>query len=272
MRKILLVFGLTWGACCFAQDTLFVSCSQTVHLRFSSELKYVNLGSRDLVARIVDGAKDYVAVKARVAFDGCTSLSCLETNGAMHTFVVAYREGAEKLVVDVGGFAGGAGGPDGGFAGGFSGFAGFAGGGIAGGVVDVDEILEMRQGLFHIGAQGYGIEVLCENLLVVDDVLYMLVSVRNRSAVSYAMSEPRFAIESKRRTRRGLHMERALFPRLVRALGTVPPGGYGRMVYAFDKLALVNGQVMRVYLYEEGGSRNFVMEVGRRDLEGVRRL
>ena len=55
-------------------------------------------------------------------------------------------------------------------------------------------------------------------------------------------------------------------------MGTVPPGGYGRMVYAFDKLALVKGQVLRVYLYEAGGARNMVLEVGRKDLEGVRRV
>ena len=40
---------------------------QTVHLRFASELKYVNLGSRDIVA-----------IKAREPFDLTTSISCLE--------------------------------------------------------------------------------------------------------------------------------------------------------------------------------------------------
>ncbi len=56
-----------------------------VHLRFASELKYVNLGSRNIVAKIVDGSKDFVAVKAREAFGECTSMSCLEASGAMHT-------------------------------------------------------------------------------------------------------------------------------------------------------------------------------------------
>lgn len=82
------------------RDTLFVSVSQTVHVRFSSELKYVNLGSRDIVAKIVDGAKDFVALRARESFDFCTSLSCLEANGTMHTFLVAYREHPSRLEVD----------------------------------------------------------------------------------------------------------------------------------------------------------------------------
>lgn len=92
---------LSWGL--MAQDTLFVSTTQVVHLRFASELKYVNLGSRELVARIVDGSKDFVAVKAREAFDGVTSLSCLEVSGEMHTFLVAYSERGEEAG---GGYAG----------------------------------------------------------------------------------------------------------------------------------------------------------------------
>lgn len=112
--------------------------------------------------------------------------------------------------------------------------------------------------------------MLCENLLVRDDVLYLVVSVRNRSAVSYEVSEPRFAIESVRRSRRGLQVEKLVFPKLVFGMGVVAPGGYERMVFAFDKLALVKGQVLRVYLYEKGGARNLVMEVGRKDVEGVR--
>ncbi len=38
----------------------------------------------------------------------------------------------------------------------------------------------------------------------VDDVLFLLVSVRNSSAVSYELGTPRFAVESARRTKRGL--------------------------------------------------------------------
>ena len=100
MKRVILVLCLLWGVWASAAgaagsgavgpDTLFVSVSQTVHLRFASELKYVNLGSRVLVAKMADGARDFLAVKAREEFGFCTSLSCLESNGEMHTFVVAY--------------------------------------------------------------------------------------------------------------------------------------------------------------------------------------
>lgn len=259
MKKIMLLLALLWGFSAFGQsDTLFISMSQTVHLRFASELKYVNLGSRDIVAKIVDRSKDFVAVKAREAFTAVTSMSCLESNGAMHTFWVAYREHPTRLDIDTrsAGIDTGYDAPkDTTFS--FSSFK---------------DIAAMKQELYHIGTRGYGIEVTCENLFVKDDVLFLLVSLRNDSAVSYELSAPRFAVESKRRTRRGLQYEKAVFPRQSYGLGTVLPGAEGRLVFTFDKMALLRGQVFRVYFYEKGGARNLTLTLGMRDVNEVKRL
>ena len=49
---VILILGWACSGIGLAQapDTLFISTSQVVHLRFASELKYVNLDSRDIVA------------------------------------------------------------------------------------------------------------------------------------------------------------------------------------------------------------------------------
>lgn len=103
------------------------------------------------LAKIVDGSKDFVALRAREPFDFCTSLSCLESIGAMHTFLVAYREHPSRLDV-------------------------------------------------------------------------------------------------------------------------VAPGTEGRLVFTFDKIALVKGQVFRGYFYEKGGARNLVMTMNIDDINKARRL
>lgn len=212
MKRLLLILALGWGCSGIglaqAPDTLFISTSQVVHLRFASELKYVNLGSKDIVARIVDGSKDFVAVKAREAFSGVTSLSCLESTGTMHTFLVAYREHPSRLDIDT---------------------------------------------------RGYNIDIQCENLFVKDDVLFLLISVRNDSAVSYELSTPRFAVESRRRTKRGLQYEKAVFPKQSYGLGVIDPASEGRLVFTFYKMALLRGQVFRVSFYEKGGARNLTL-------------
>lgn len=272
MKRLLLLFLTGWVCSGIghaqAQDTLFISTSQTVHLRFSSELKYVNLGDKAIIAKIVDGSKDFVAVKAREPFDFCTSMSCLESTGAMHTFLVAYREHPSRLDVDTRIPAGGA----------HKGTDGPAGDVRAQADTlslspsSLAEVAALPQELYHIGVSGYGIQLLCENLFYKDDVLYLVVSVRNSSVVSYEMSTPRFAVESSRRTKRGLQYEKAVFPRAVFGLGSVAPSTVGRLVFTFDKIALVKGQVFRVYFYEKGGSRNLVMTMNIDDINKARRL
>ena len=265
MKKILLLLLTGWLCSeiglAQAQDTLFVSVSQTVHVRFSSELKYVNLGSRDIVAKIVEGSKDFVAVKAREAFDFCTSMSCLESNGSMHTFLVAYREHPRRLEVDTrlspSAPAAATAPQDSAF---FSSPS------------SLTEIASMKKELYHIGTSGYGIQVLCENIFYKDDVLFLLISVKNSSAVSYELASPRFAVESARKTRRGLQYEKAVFPRASYGLGAVAPDTEGRLVFTFDKTTLVRGQVFRVYFYEKGGARNLVMTLNGKDVNGAKRL
>ena len=269
MRRLILALTLGWVCSGIglaqAPDTLFISTSQVVHLRFASELKYVNLGSWDIVAKIVDGSKDFVAVKAREPFDLTTSISCLESTGAMHTFLVAYREHPSRLEVDTRSKS--------------------VTPGVTGSLSHVpqdttfsftsqslSDYAAMKQELYHLGTRGYGIDILCENIFVKDDVLFLLISLKNGSAVSYELSAPRFAVESRRHTKRGLQYEKAVFPKQSYGLGVVQPDSVGKLVFTFDKIALVKGQVFRVYFYEKGGARNLVVTMNGKDVNGARRL
>ena len=78
--------------------------------------------------------------------------------------------------------------------------------------------------------------------------------------------------ESRRLGRRGLQYEKAVVPRASWGLGVVAPGADGRMVFTFDKISLVKGQVFRMYFYEKGGARNLVVTVDGRDLNKAERL
>ena len=261
MKTKLLIAILLLGRLCSeiasaqAPDTLFISTTQVVHLRFGSELKYVNLGNKAIVAKIVDGSKDYVAVKAREPFDICTSMSCLESTGTIHTFLVAYREKPPRLDY----FS-------------FSSPSYADGGPSASSPIAFEDLVSMNPELFHLGTSGYGIDILCENIFYKDDVLFLLISLKNGSAVSYALSDPRFSVESKRRTKRGLQYEKAIFPKQAYGLGVIQPDATGKLVFTFDKVALTRGQVFRIYFYERGGARNFVLTLGMNDINKAKRL
>lgn len=249
-------------------DTVYISTLSTTHVRFSSELKYVDLSNKVLSARIVEGSKDIVAVKAKEAFEFTTTMSCLEADGRLHTFIVAYDERPKVLIVDMRRSS------------------------VRPGMTDltntgmtdmtkprvtdlVQEDLDEKVGvsdtlereIYHIGDVAYDIKVLCENVIIQDDVTYIVLSVENGSAVSYSMSSPRFVIESKRKTKRGLVYEKQLFPKHTSGEYVTAPGTVSRMVFSFDKVTLVKGQVFRIYLYEDGGPRNFVLSFGVRDVK-----
>ena len=281
MKTKLLIAILLLGWLCSeiasaqALDTLFISTTQVVHIRFGSELKYVNLGNKAIVAKIVDGSKDYVAVKAREPFDICTSMSCLESTGAMHTFLVAYREHPSRLNIDTRGTAASPEAPAPGEAASpfsFSSPSYADGGPSASSPIEFESLVSMKPELFHLGTSGYGIDILCENIFYKDDVLFLLISLKNGSAVSYALSDPRFSVESKRRTKRGLQYEKAIFPRQAYGLGVTAPDGTSRPIFTFDKVTLTRGQVLRVYFYERGGSRNFCITLSPNDINKARRL
>lgn len=259
MRRVILFAVLLTAfvnvATAFPVDTVYISTLSTTHIRFSSELKYVDLSNKVLSARIVEGSKDIVAVKAKEAFEFTTTMSCLEADGRLHTFIVAYDERPKVLIVDMrrssvrprmnprvtdlikpemadlGRWT-----------------------------PDVTEVLDtLEREIYHIGDVAYDIKVLCENVIIKDDVTYIVLSVENGSAVSYSMSSPRFVIESKRKTKRGLVYEKQLFPKHTSGESVTAPGCVSRMVFSFDKVTLVKGQVFRIYLYEDGGPRNFVL-------------
>ena len=140
-------------------DTLYISTAYTTHVIFSTDLTYADLSNnRIVVARIIDQNKNMLALKARCEFDESTSISALESNGTMHTFIVKYKESPEQLVIDqradlpvqktVS--------PTG---------EGNVSRNRRSDAPLLSEVVEGKQMLYHLGTRKYGISILCENIL-----------------------------------------------------------------------------------------------------------
>ena len=50
------------------------------------------------------------------------------------------------------------------------------------------------------------------------------------------------------------------------------PDATGKLVFTFDKVSLTRGQVFRIYFYEKGGARNYVITLGPVDINRAKRL
>ena len=81
---------------------LEVTCSKTVHIIFPAAIRYVDLGSADLLAAKADGAENVLRVKAALRdFSTESNLAVITEDGAYYTFNVKYADEPMKLSIEM---------------------------------------------------------------------------------------------------------------------------------------------------------------------------
>ena len=269
MRRIITIMaGLLLAVSALAQtDTLRLSTLYTTHVIFPTELIYADLSNNRIVAaKIVEQNKNMLAVKAREPFAISTSVSALESNGTMHTFVILFDEHPRELVIDLRLHHQTE----------TSARSSVPGSREVSMVRHQDapvlsEVVEQKQQLYHIGAKAYDIRLLCEDVFVSSDNTYFVLSLENRSGVSYETPDATFVMESRKRGKRSVQYEKNLYPKGRYGTFITPAGEKSRIAYSFDKITLTRDQVLRIYLYESGGQRNLVMTLSCDDINKARR-
>ena len=101
-KTALFIISMLWAALAHAQqDTLKVSARFTTHVIFSTDITYADMSdSRSIAAKVVEQNKNMIALKARSVFGEPCSVSALESNGRMWTFIVEYEDSPKNLIVD----------------------------------------------------------------------------------------------------------------------------------------------------------------------------
>ena len=244
-------------------DTLRVSDLFTTHIIFNTDLIYADLSnSQAVAAKILDQSKNMMALKARMPFEAPLSVSALESNGAMHTYIVIYAHEPGTLVYDMRVHSR------------LEESKGKKGKGAALYRKDdaplLEDVVASPQRLWHLATRRYDIEIVCTNILSYSDITYMVFSVRNRSGVSYECPDAAFVMESRKRSKRGVVYDRSLFPRSRSGTASCAPGTVTRIGYSLDKVSLSRDQVLRVYFYELGGQRELVLTIDAKDINRAR--
>lgn len=81
---------------------LEVTFSKTVHIIFPSAIRYVDLGSADLLAAKADGTENVLRVKAALRdFSRESNLAVITEDGAYYTFNVKYADEPVKLSIEM---------------------------------------------------------------------------------------------------------------------------------------------------------------------------
>ena len=249
---------------------LEVTFSKTVHLIFPSAVKYVDLGSTDIIAGKSDGVENVVRVKAAVeGFSEETNFSVITSDGTFYSFIVVYADQPALLNINMDQWKAGE-------------HPVAGGGGVQVAELGTEDPALVRKVMYtiyqrnrrdvkHIGSREFGMTALLRGIYVHRDLLFLHISLANASNVPFDVDFIRFRIVDKKVAKRTAQQETTIEPvRTYSALTRIEGQSSGRMVYAFSKITIPDDKFLEVEIYEKDGSRHQRFHIENADLVAAR--
>lgn len=292
MKKILMVFALLTGMlAAMAQQSngdlyegltrkigfsrmipphgLEITYDKTVHVIFPAPVRYVDLGSPNLIAGKADGAENVIRVKATTRhFRQETNMSVITEDGNFYTFNVKYAD--EPLLLNVE-------------------MCDFIHDGES--VNRPNNAMEIylteldnesprlvrlimksvhendKRRIRHIGSKRFGVQFLLKGMYTHSDLLYFHTQVKNTSHVPFDVDFITFKIVDKKVVKRTAMQEQVIYP--LRAYNYVTRVN-GRdsecTVFALPKFTILDDKKLVVEMLEKQGGRHQRFEVVNEDL------
>ena len=220
---------------------LEITYDKTVHVIFPSPIKYVDLGSTNLIAGKADGAENVIRVKAaRKHFRNETNMSVITEDGNFYTFNVKYAD--EPLLLNV----------------------------------ETPRLVRLimksvhkqdKHWIKHIGCKRFGVRFLLKGLYTHGDLLYFHTEVRNATHVPFDVDFVTFKIVDKKIVRRTAMQEQVIYPlRAFNYVIRVEGKKDERTVFALPKFTIPDDKKLVVEMYEKQGGRHQIFEVDNEDL------
>ncbi|KAA6348530.1 hypothetical protein EZS27_004024 [termite gut metagenome] len=248
---------------------LEVSFNKTVHVIFPSAIRYVDLGSMNIIAGKADGSENVIRIKAAVrGFEKETNLSVITDEGSFYSFNVKYADEPVKLSIEMKDFI------------------------HDGEVVNrpnnsleiylselrnespkvVNLIMKSiyqsnKREIKHIGSKRFGIQYLLKGIYTYNDFLYFHTQVKNASNVPFDVDFIRLKVVDKITAKRTAIQETVIFP--VRAYHhdlQIRGKKSQRTVFALEKFTIPDDKQLVVELFEKEGGRHQTFVVENSDL------
>lgn len=248
---------------------LEVTYDKTVHIIFPSAVRYVDLGSPNLIAGKADGAENVIRVKATVKnFRQETNLSVITEDGSFYTFNVKYANEPLLLNVEMTDF-----------------------------IHDGEEVnrpnnaMEIylkelgsespmlvhmimksiykndKREVKHIGCKRFGIQYLLKGIYTHNGLLYFHTQIRNSSNVPFDVDFITFKIVDKKVAKRTAIQEQVIFPLRAYNYAIRVAGKKDECtVFAMDKFTIPDDKQLVVDLNEKNGGRHQSFTIENEDL------
>ncbi|WP_026161676.1 conjugative transposon protein TraN [Porphyromonas somerae] len=247
---------------------LEVTFEKTVHLIFPAAIRYVDLGSQNIIAGKADDAENVLRVKAAVReFETETNMSVICEDGSFYAFNVKYADEPEKLSMEM------------------KDFLSPTEGRLPSNRADIyfkelgseSPILVKlimksiyqndKRTIKHVGAKQFGMRFLLRGLYAHNGLLYFHVRMDNESNMPYAVDFITFKVVDKKVAKHTAIQERMLQPlRAFHQVMWIGAGRSERIVFALEQFTLSEDKQLEVTLYERNGSRTLTFYVEPEDL------
>ena len=247
---------------------LEVTFEKTVHLIFPAAIRYVDLGSQNIIAGKADDAENVLRVKAAVReFETETNMSVICEDGSFYVFNVKYADEPEKLSIEM------------------KDFLAPTEGRLPSNRADIyfkelgseSPILVKlimksiyqndKRIIKHVGAKQFGMRFLLRGLYAHNGLLYFHVRMDNESNMPYAVDFITFKVVDKKVAKHTAIQERMLQPlRAFHQVMWIGAGRSERIVFALEQFTLSEDKQLEVTLYERNGSRTLTFYVEPEDL------
>ena len=248
---------------------LEVTYDKTTHIIFPSAVRYVDLGSPNLVAGKADGAENVIRVKAVVKnFRDETNMSVITESGSFYTFNVKYADEPLLLNIEMKDFI-----HDGSKVNRPNNALDIYLKELGSESPKLVQLInksihkENKRHVKHIGSKAFGIQYLLRGIYTHNGLLYFHTQVRNQSNVPFEVDFVTFKIVDKKVMKRTAIQEQIVFPLRAHNYATVVAGNKDeRTVFTFDKFTIPADKVLVVELNEKSGGRHQSFTVESEDI------
>lgn len=244
---------------------LEVTFEKTVHIIFPASIRYVDLGSSNIIAGKAGSSENILRVKAAIRqFESETNMAVITEEGSYYTFNIKYADEPEKLNIEM---------------------KDFMHDGIATnrpnnsmeiylkelGSESPRLVYLINRAIYnsdkrlvkHIGSKRFGVQYLLKGIYSHNNQLYLHTSIKNSSNVAFDIDFVRMKIVDRKVAKQTAIQETVIYPlRAYNFISSVGGNSTERTVFTIDKVTIPNDKQLVIELFEKNGGRNqfFVIE------------
>ncbi|RYF63013.1 MAG: conjugative transposon protein TraN [Cytophagaceae bacterium] len=248
-----------------------VSHSKTTHIIFPYEIRYADLGSKDIAGEAVEKASNVFRLKALGQNPFMeTNLTVVTSDGRLFSFLITYKDQPDAVTYDLTKVL---------LDGDVSKSAKVSSGSQARLADNLNRQGELamhsRRKIRHIGFKVQGINLYLRNILYKDDVMYLVLGMENGSKLDYGIDYLRtYVMQMKKAGESSATQDVPVDPIKVfdAAEGVIPRHDELIKVIAIERLTLEKDRRLVVQVGEESGGRQLAISIGPEELATARPL